>query len=166
MRVAAVTVLAAASALAAIATGATPKAASPPACSYCRMLVADSAYGGAIRTTDGRRLVYDSIECMAAAVLTDSVPPRRIRAAFVREREAPHRELDPAKAVFLQSATLESPMGLNLSAHASAAAAQRARGIGEGLLFDWRQVLEHVDARWFQGRLDVPSHAKLPAAKP
>jgi len=157
--------LAIVSALATAAAAAAPAGASAPACSYCRMILSDPAYGGTLRTTNGRLLRYDSIECMAAAVLTDSVPPRRIRAASVVEHEAAHRTLDAARAVYLYSPALQSPMGLGLSAHADSAQALRTRGLGEGLLLGWAQVLERVDLVWFQGRLDAAGHAKLPATK-
>lgn len=133
-----------------------------PACDYCRMILTDPAYGGAIRTKSGRRLVFDSIECMAAAVLTDSVPPRTIRRMRVRDFHAPHEGIDAASAVFLHSPSLESPMGLGYSAHASVVRANAVRAAHPGELLVWKQVVERVNTTWFQGRLDAPGHARVP----
>jgi copper chaperone NosL len=133
-----------------------------PACDYCHMLLEHADYGGVITTTAGRRLIYDAIECMAAAVLTDSVPPRTIRSMTVKDYRAPHASLDAGRAVFLHSPTLESPMGLGLSAHASAARANAVRAAHPGELLDWKRVVAHVNDTWFLGKLDAAGHARLP----
>lgn len=153
----------AAQAGAAPAKPATGGAAKPPACDYCRMRIEDPAYLGEIVTAAGRRWRFDAIECMAAAVLTDSVPPRAIRAIEARALAKPHAPLDVRRARFLRSPSLASPMGLNLSAHAGPAAAEAARARHGGVVLDWRGVLAAVDSQWFQGRLDVERHAGLPA---
>src|SRR5882762_7485605 len=51
-----------------------------PACDYCRMILTEPGFGGEIAVRSGPRKIYDSVECMAAAVLTDTVPQREIRA--------------------------------------------------------------------------------------
>jgi len=138
--------------------------ATPPACAYCRMLVEQKAFGGTIVTTAGRRLRYDAIECMAAAVLTDSVSSRAIRSMTVPDHAPPHRPLDVRRAVFLRSPGLHSPMGLDLSAHAGDAAARAAQRRHPGARLDWRGVLAYVNHAWFQDKLDAGRHARPPGA--
>lgn len=143
----------------------TARAAKPPGCAYCRMLVADTAWGGTIVTTTGRRLRYDAIECMAAAVLTDSVPPRAIRTIGATDHAPPHRPLDVRRAVFLCSPVLRSPMGLNFSAHAGESAARAVQLRHSGELLNWRGVLARVNNLWFQDRLDVERQAGAPVGR-
>ena len=133
-----------------------------PVCAYCRMFIEHDEYGGEIHTTSGRRLVYDAIECMAAAVLTDSVPPASLRTMTVTDFAAPHAAIGAGRAVFLHCPALESPMGLGLSAHVTNETARAALGARAGRTFDWGQVVAFVDSIWFQGRLDAPAHAVLP----
>jgi hypothetical protein len=136
-----------------------------PVCAYCRMIFQHAEYGGEIHTTSGRRLIYDSVECMAAAVLTDSVPPPSVRTMTVTDFGAPHAAIAAARAVFLHCPSLESPMGLGLSAHATTETARAAQGARAGRTFDWGQVVAYVDSIWFQNRLDAPGHAVLPPPK-
>ena len=133
-----------------------------PVCAYCRMLIEHADYGGQIEAADGRRLVYDAIECMAAAVLTDSVAPSTLRTITVTDFGAPHAAIGAGRAVFLHCPSLESPMGLGLSAHATRETAHAAQGARAGRTFDWGQVVAFVDSIWFQGKLDAPGHVVLP----
>jgi copper chaperone NosL len=153
-------------ALAGAAQAAGPAAGEPAprGCDYCRMRIEDPAFEGEITGERGRRWRFDAIECMAAAVLTDSVPPRAIRAIAARAVARPHAPLDVHRARFLHGPGLPSPMGMHLSAHASESAALAARRRHGGRLLDWRGVLATVDSLWFQGRLDVDRHARLPAS--
>jgi len=143
----------------------TEAAPAQPVCAYCRMLIEHADYGGEIHTTTDRRLVYDAIECMAAAVLNDSVPPPTVRTMTVTDFAAPHAAIHAGQAVFLHCPSLESPMGLGVSAHATTEAARAAQGAHAGRVFDWAQVVTFVDSIWFQGKLDAPGHATLPATE-
>ncbi len=145
------------------AASAAGPAPAPRGCDYCRMRIEDPAFEGEITGERGRRWRFDAIECMAAAVLTDSVPPRAIRAITARAVAPPHAPLDVRRARFLHGPGLPSPMGMHLSAHAGEAAALAAKRRHGGRLLDWRGVLATVDSLWFQGRLDVDRHAGLPA---
>ena len=136
-----------------------------PACDYCRMIFEDPAFGAEITLRSGQRKIYDAVECMAAAVLTDSVSQRDIRAISLVDHDAPHERLPLARAVFLQCRAFESPMGLSLAAFPTRARASAAGGAGMGRVLDWRGVLALVDSTWFQGRLSVERHITHPRAK-
>ena len=135
-----------------------------PACDYCRMILSEPEFGGEIDTRSGPRKIYDSVECMAAAVLTDSVRQRDIRAIRLVDHDAPHARVQLGRAVFLYCPTIESPMGLSLAAFAARTRAERACSPAAGRLLDWRGVLTLVDSTWFQGRLSVEHHAAVPHA--
>ena len=129
-----------------------------PACDYCRMILSEPDFGGEISTRSGHRRIYDTVECMAAAVLTDSVPQRDIRAIRTVDHDAPHARIPLDRTVFLHCPAIQSPMGLSLLAFASRARAERACPRHGGRLLDWRGVLALVDSTWFQGELAVEPH--------
>ena len=129
-----------------------------PACDYCRMIFSEPGFGGEIVTRSGQRRIYDAVECMAAAVLTDSVPQREIQSIRVVDHVAPHERIALGHTVFLHCPAIESPMGLSLLAFAGRDRAERACPKHGGRLLDWRGVLTLVDSTWFQGRLAVGPH--------
>ena len=129
-----------------------------PACDYCRMIFSEPGFGGEIATRSGQRKIYDSVECMAAAVLTDSVPQHDIQAIRVVDHDAPHAPITLGHTEFLHCPNLQSPMGLSLLAFATRARAERACPGHGGRLLDWRGVLALVDSTWFQGKLAVEPH--------
>lgn len=137
-----------------------------PACAYCRMILEDERFGAEITTRSGARRRYDAIECMAAAVLTDSVPQRDIRAIVLVDHDAPHARIALARTVFVHCPEVESPMGLSLLAFPSRTRAARACSPRTGRVLDWRGVLTHVNETWFQGRLTVtPAVVRLAAPR-
>ena len=129
-----------------------------PACDYCRMLFSEPGFGGEIATRHGARKIYDSVECMAAAVLTDSVPQREIRAIALVSHDAPYAHLALARAVFVHCPAIASPMGLSLVAFRTRERAARACPQPGLEVLDWRGVLAYVNATWFQGKLAVDKH--------
>ncbi len=129
-----------------------------PACDYCRMILTEPAFGGEIRLRSSASRIYDSIECMAAAVLTDSVAQRDIRDIAVVDHDAPHARLPLAGAALLQCPRIESPMGLGLSAFQDRVRARRVCPAPAGSLLDWQGVLAHVNRVWFLGKLSVKAH--------
>jgi copper chaperone NosL len=129
-----------------------------PACDYCRMILSEPGFGGEIATRSGQRKIYDTVECMAAAVLTDSVPQRDIQAIRLLDHDAPHARIALAHTVFLHCPEIASPMGLSLVAFAERARAERACPHPGGHVLDWRGVLAYVDSTWFQGKLAVEPH--------
>jgi len=138
-----------------------------PACDYCRMIFDEHPLcGGEILTRSGARKIYDSMECMAAAVLTDSVPQRDIRAIALVDHAHPTMHVPLARAVLVHCPEMETPMGLSLVAFRTRADAQRACPSRAVRFIDWRGVLTHVDTTWFKGSLDVDRHVGAQGAKP
>jgi hypothetical protein len=108
-------------------------------------------FGGVIETVDGRRLIFDSTECMAAFVLTHGVPANRVRAIYSVDHDAPDHRLVAERARYLHS-HMESPMGMGLSAHASLARARAERRRHPGEILDWDHVKELVRVVWYRGK--------------
>ena len=135
-----------------------------PACDYCRMILTDRHFGAEITLRSGTVKIYDAVECMAAAVLTDSVSQKDIRAVTLVDHAEPTARVPLDRTVFLHCPGLESPMGQSLAAFRSGVQAQEACTTG-GSVLDWRGVLTQVNATWFQGKLSVDKHAGVPKAK-
>lgn len=130
-----------------------------PACDYCRMILGEPAFGAEARLRSGAVRIYDSIECMAAAVLTDSLRQRDILALSVVDHDAPHARLPIARATLVHCPRIESPMGLGLLAVRGPSRARALCPAPAGGVLDWKGVLGHVNRTWFAGRLAVDSHA-------
>jgi copper chaperone NosL len=122
-----------------------------PTCDYCRMFMTERAFGGRLITTDGKTLIFDATECMAAFTLY-KIPPKEVRRLRSVHYAAPHALLDAKRAWYLRSAKRPSVMGVNLSAYASRAEAERARSEVGGELLDWDQVVGLVRRRWLEGK--------------
>jgi hypothetical protein len=140
-----------------------------PACDYCRMLFEDPRFGAEVTLVSGAKKTYDAIECMAAAVLTDSVAVRDVRSITLVDwarPSSPKSSVAIDRAVFLHCPELTSPMGLSLLAFRSRADADTACPARRGTVLDWRGVLTQVNSRWFQGSLAVEPHVKFPRLKP
>jgi len=137
-----------------------------PACDYCRMLLEDPRFGAEVTLGSGTKKIYDAVECLAAAVLTDSVAVRNVRAIALVDHARAKSPVPIDRAVFLHCPELTSPMGLSLLAFRSRADADTTCPARRGSVLDWRGVLTQVNSRWFQGRLAVEPHVKFPRLKP
>lgn len=129
-------------------------------CDYCRMLLEHDDFGGEVQLRSGGVKIYDAIECMAAAVLTDSVAQRDIRVIRVIDHDAPHAKLGAGQAVFVHCPAIESPMGQNFLAVRTAARARATCAPPQGTVLDWKGVLARVNQAWFLGKLSVEAHAR------
>jgi len=151
----------------ALSPGRTPAAmdAGRPACDYCRMLLEDPGFGAEITLGSGTKKIYDTVECMASAVLTDSVAVRDVRALTLVDHARPGSRVPIDRAVFLHCPEITSPMGQSLLAFRSRAEADSTCASPRGTLLDWRGVLTQINSTWFQGKLAVEPHVKFPRLK-
>ncbi|NJD18983.1 MAG: hypothetical protein FIA95_06840, partial [Gemmatimonadetes bacterium] len=123
-------------------------------CEHCRMSLADEKHGAEAVTKTGRTYVFDSIECMAAwrGVLDD---PATVHSLWVTDFSNPPQLIRAEGAFFLVSPTLQSPMGLGLTAFARLEDRDGAvHGFG-GEALDWAGVRALVAEEWPGGR---PQH--------
>jgi copper chaperone NosL len=137
-----------------------------PACDYCRMLFEDPQFGAELTLGSGRKKIYDSVECLASAVLTDSVAARDVRALTLVDHARPGTRVSIDAAVFRFCPALPSPMGQSLLAFRTRAEADSTCPAPSGTPLDWRGVLARVNHIWFQDRLAVEPHVKFPRLKP
>lgn len=142
----------------ACSAGPRPLVAGEDSCRYCRMTIDDPRFGAMVMTAHGRIETFDSIECLAGYVSSqsaDSAP----RAIWVADVEHPSRWLDVTHARFLYGSTWHSPMGRRLAALDAAADVEAMRRRWGGELLSWPQVLTLVTD---QTAAPVPSAARSP----
>lgn len=120
-----------------------------PTCDYCRMIITEKQYGGNIKTVMGKTLIFDATECMAAFVIKAMVKPAEIHSLWSVPFSQSGRLLNARTACYLQSKSMMSPMGINLSAYPSRASAEKMQQRHQGELLNWTQVLDHVRQKWF-----------------
>lgn len=89
-------------------------------CEFCRMAISDARFGGAVRLETGNVKLFDAIECLVDFLAAnDSTTVSEILVSDYRDAR-----LVPAHgATFLYGGTIRSPMGRQVVAVASAAAA-------------------------------------------
>jgi len=110
-------------------------------CSHCRMRISDERFAAQLASDRGRSWAFDSIECLVEWIGEESELPRdRIAGWWVTDFENPGSWLDAARATYLRSDGLRSPMGLGLSAWADTPAARAQQGALGGDILDWDGV--------------------------
>lgn len=119
-------------------------------CDYCRMIIADPEFAAQVLNPQGRAFKFDSIECMAAFVIS-SEPADDIHSMWVPDFLNRENWLNAETAVYLHSETLRSPMGLYLSAYAGVAAAEEMRRDYGGEIIGLDDVIDLVRREWLSG---------------
>jgi copper chaperone NosL len=105
---------AAAAAMACAPAEARPIAWGSEPCEYCRMTITDQRFGAEVRTSTGKVLAFDSIECLAGFVA--GTDPADVRAVWVSDYERPGTFLGADSAAFWEVGGGVSPMGRGLLA--------------------------------------------------
>lgn len=113
------------------------------ACHHCKMTIADNRFGSQLVTDKGKAYKFDAIECMAQYMEGANESYAYI---LVTNLPTPEKFIDAETAVFIQSKSLPSPMGMNLSAYADEAEAAKVLQDLEGRILTWQEVkaLGHV----------------------
>jgi len=109
-------------------------------CEHCRMTISDKRYGAELVTKKGKAFKFDSAECLAAYV--NEQPNTEAELLLVTNFSRPGELTNAQEAIFLQSDSQPSPMGLNLSAFASQTEAAQADPEKTGKLLRWADVLQ------------------------
>jgi copper chaperone NosL len=131
-------------ALSSCSTGPKPIRFGMDTCHYCMMTIANEQYGGEIVTDKGRVYMYDSVECMAAAILREKVDPKSVGMALTVDYNEPKRLVDVQGASFLHSSALRSPMGMNLTSFSGTSTAEEAHTRYGGKLMTWDEMMDFM----------------------
>jgi copper chaperone NosL len=116
-------------------------------CAYCRMNVADAAFGTQLVTGKGKVFRFDSIECLAAFEMTNPDDQNETR-RWLADLNRPGTFLSLDEAFIVHGRELRSPMGLGLAATASTEAGRRLAAKTKGDILSWNEVLTYVAEAW------------------
>lgn len=108
-------------------------------CEYCKMAISDVRYGGELRTTTGRLLTFDAVECLAGYIATagDSA---RFEGIWVADFQGGGMvAVDSAR--FVSGGSLHSPMGRQLTSFAPTLSPADLTERYGGEVLTWQEVL-------------------------
>ena len=127
------------------------------ACAHCHMGVADLRFAAQARTTTGKVLLFDSVECLADYVQAN--PSTQFAALHVTDYAAPGSWLRVEDAQFVADGTIVSPMGRSLAAFDPEMSTAALVAAHAGRVVPWSEVLSLVAA----GEVTAPhDHAGMP----
>ncbi len=112
-------------------------------CARCHMGIAELRFAAQARTTTGKVLVFDSVECLAQHVLDAGGAP--FAALHVTDFAEPGRWIPVQEARFLVESAIASPMGRSVAAFAAGAPMAETTGRHGGRLVAWSDVLALVE---------------------
>lgn len=127
-------------------------------CAHCRMLISEEAFASQVVMNRGRTFAFDSIECMAAWVATHE-SPETMHSVWVPDFNEPGSWLDASSAVFLQSESIRSPMGLSLIAFGNEDSEESQRAASGGRMLGWSDIQQLVVEEWNLTPTSVPGHS-------
>ena len=124
-----------------------------PTCDYCEMFISEKAFGARLTTTDGKTLIFDANECLAAFTIS-KISAKEIKGLSTINYDKPDELLDVKNAWFLQSDKRPSPMAVNLSAYATRKEADAVKTSLGGEVLSWDEVVKLIRKRWFREKID------------
>lgn len=117
-------------------------------CSHCSMAIVEKPFGTELITKQGKIEKFDSIECLAAYILKDTIGKDKIHSMWVTDYHNNQEFIGAEKAVYLHTKNIRSPMGMFLSAFKSDKAAKETLGNNDGDVLTWDEVKELVYREW------------------
>ena len=111
-------------------------------CDYCMMTIMDRKFGAELVNTKGRKLKFDSGECMLR--YTASHKDIKVAKTFIINYTTPEELIDAEKAVYLHGGNVNSPMGGKLAAFKTKEDAEKNQGTLSGDELQWNDLLQIV----------------------
>ncbi len=109
------------------------------ACSFCKMTIVDKQHAAQLVTAKGKAFKYDSIECMMHDLKNHDTKEALL---VVADFADPGSLIDAARASYLVSENIPSPMGANLSAFHQKTDAVKTQSEKGGTILTWKQLSE------------------------
>lgn len=111
-------------------------------CSFCKMGIADTRFGGELITKKGKIYKFDDLHCMISFL--EKGEEKNISRTLTVLFEKPNEFSDVDKTVFVISDELKSPMGSNTAGFANKNAAENFTKGKEAEIVDWQQLYTKV----------------------
>jgi copper chaperone NosL len=114
-------------------------------CSFCKMGITDTRFGGEILTKKGKTFLFDDMHCLASFIREKSVSTEDISQTVTVLFDRPNEFVEADKAFFVVSGTNKSPMGSNAAGFASQQAAADFAKTNNGILLTWPELLAQLN---------------------
>jgi copper chaperone NosL len=108
-------------------------------CDYCRMAISDVRFGGQVRTTTGRIVTFDAVECLAGYI-NAAGDSARFAGVWVADYLGGGM-VSADSARFVSGGSLHSPMGRQLTSFAPSITGDSLASQYGGTVLTWRDVL-------------------------
>jgi copper chaperone NosL len=109
-------------------------------CSFCKMPVSDARFGAELITGKGKVYKFDDAHCLLGFLHSDEIKDEKNPSIYFVDFSGSHELLPVAKALFLQSDILRSPMNGNIAAFAHADSLQMALQKFPGTVLHWEEL--------------------------
>lgn len=109
-------------------------------CSFCKMPVSDARFGAELITAKGKVYKFDDAHCLLGFLHSDEIKDEKNPSIYFVDFSGSHELLPVAKALFLQSDTLRSPMNGNIAAFTNADSLQMALQKFPGTVLHWEEL--------------------------
>ena len=106
------------------------------------MTIVDKQHAAEFVTKKGKSYKFDASECMLNSL--KEMDKSSVALFLVNDYDAPGDLIDAAKATYLISTNIPSPMGAYLSAFETMEAAEKAKAIHKGERFTWEQIQQRI----------------------
>lgn len=115
------------------------------ACAFCKMTIVDQQHAAQYVTKKGKQFKFDAIECMVNDLSEKDLDQMAI--VLVATYDQPGELIAAAKATYLVSEKIKSPMGANLSAFSAAQTAKDTQAENGGDIYFWPELLQKFDVK-------------------
>ena len=112
-------------------------------CSFCKMGIIDTKFGGEVVTKKTKVYKFDDVICMTRFLQSGKVVEKEIAQKVVINFEKENDFIDVNKAIFWISPEIKSPMGSSAAAFISRDAAEKAKAGKEGHLLNWNEFFKN-----------------------
>jgi copper chaperone NosL len=112
-------------------------------CDDCRMTIMDPKFGAEILTKKGRVYKFDDARCIAHFIKTGQIKEKDIKQVVFIDYNDQKNFMEANKAVFVVSASLQSPMNSNAAAVASTQVASNIVSEKGGKITTWENLLNN-----------------------
>lgn len=114
-------------------------------CEHCNMGITQMMYHSQIITPKGRKVHFDSIECMISYWIKDEAKAEKL---YVKNFSSPNEWIDVQNSFFLKSEKLSSPMSANLSSYKNLSNAQVAKDEFGGNILQIAELKNYIKSEW------------------
>lgn len=111
-------------------------------CTLCKMKITEEKFGAEILTKKGKALKFDSGECMINFINQNTDARVDFASYLVIDYANPPKLIDATKATWLHGENINSPMGGNIAAFESNAAAEGVKNETASQSLNWDELIK------------------------